>query len=149
MKIESHSQHNCVSNQTSEERYSQTASNGFILQTIWAESIDAELEGDISLALDIHEQILPVVGKSYAAYLRAGWLHYQAGGYRKSLEFYELAAGCSPGDIAPLFGAMDCYVAMGDSFHASERIKKILDLEAMGNPFLKYPEMQLIRSGAA
>ena len=85
-----------------------------ILQSIWQESLDAELDGDLTLALEIHAQIIFVVGQSYSACQRAGWLHYQAGGFRQALMFYSKASDCSPMEAAPLFGAMACNAALGE-----------------------------------
>lgn len=101
------------------------------LQAFWMASIEAEEAGDITRALEIHGRILDEVGRSYVAYLRSGWLHGQAGGYVKSLEYYEKASRRSPGSVAPLFGAMGCYVAMGDSYNASRMVKTIIDLDVM------------------
>lgn len=110
---------------------SSNESNDAILQSIWRESVDAELDGDISLALEIHEQILAVIGSSYEAFLREGWLHYQAGGYTRALEFYEKASDQSPGSVAPLFGRMVCHVAMADSVKAVPLMKAVIDLEGL------------------
>lgn len=104
----------------------------YTLQDFWMASLDAERVGDITHALELLERILDEVGRSYAAYLRAGWLHYQAGGYTKALEFYEKASRCSPGADTPLFGAMGCYVAMGDTYNATRVIKVIIDLDQLG-----------------
>lgn len=101
------------------------------LQVEWVESLAAEQAGDITKALEHHDHILDEVGRSYVAYLRAGWLHYRAGGYNKAIEFYEKAARRSPGSVAPLFGAMGCHVAMGDAHNASKLVQTILSLEEM------------------
>ncbi|VGO21186.1 tetratricopeptide repeat protein [Pontiella sulfatireligans] len=101
----------------------------YILQTIWNESLDAELDGDLTLALEIHGQILTVVGRSCTAYLRAGWLHYQAGGFKQALKFYGKAAECSPDSTAPLLGAMGCYASMADSVESTRLAKKIARLD--------------------
>lgn len=107
------------------------ANSVFTLQSFWTASLEAEEMGDITRALEIHERILDEVGRSYVAYLRAGWLNYQAGGYIKALEFYEKASRRSPGSVAPLFGAMSCYVAMGDPCNTSRVIKAIIDLDGL------------------
>ncbi len=101
------------------------------LQELWTLSLDAEKAGDVSRALEIHDLILDEAGRSYLAYLRAGWLHYRAGGYVKSLEYYGKAARRSPGSVAPLFGAMGCHVAMGESEEAARLVKAVIDLEGL------------------
>lgn len=103
------------------------------LEVWWNESLEAERIGDITRALEIHDRILSEVGRSYVAYLRAGWLNAQAGGYRKALEYYEKASRRSPGSVAPLFGAMGCYVAMGDPINASRMVKSIVAIDELSN----------------
>ncbi len=102
-----------------------TAEDVASLQELWVESHQAELAGRITRALEIHEQILSRIGTSYAAYLRAGWLHYQAGGYRRSMHFYVTAMLLSPEDCSPLYGMRNCYAAMGDA-EAVARITRVI-----------------------
>ena len=100
-----------------------------ILREYWQESVDVERVGDFTKALELHEQILAEVVCSYEMCLRAGWLHYQAGGFQQSIYFYDEASRCCPEAIAPLFGAMGCYVAMGDLYHATLLVKAIVELD--------------------
>jgi tetratricopeptide (TPR) repeat protein len=103
------------------------------LQHLWKLSLDAEKVGDFTQALQIHDHILKEAGRSYLAYLRAGWLHYRAGGYLQALEFYGKAARRSPGSVAPLFGAMGCHVALGEAEEAARLVKAVIDLEGLEN----------------
>jgi tetratricopeptide (TPR) repeat protein len=100
-------------------------------QELWGESLEAETGNDLAQALEIHERILPMVGKSYAAYLREGWLLYRMGDYKKALPFYEKASGISSGAISPLYGAMNCYVAMDNASKATRAAKAILVIDEL------------------
>jgi tetratricopeptide (TPR) repeat protein len=109
----------------------ETVSVILILREYWQESIDLEQIGDFTKALELHEQILAEVGCSYEAYLRAGWLHYQAGGYPQAIQFFDIASENFPEAVAPRFGAMGCYVAMADSYHAARMVKAIIELDGV------------------
>lgn len=74
----------------------------------------AEELGDYSQALEYHERLMDEAGLSYSTCLRAGWLHFQAGGFRRALDFYKAAAACLPDACEPVLGALDCCVAMGN-----------------------------------
>jgi len=87
---------------------------------LWAKSLAAETDGDYVHALENHNKILPLVGKSYLASLRAGWLYYRNEDYSRALSFYERAAGQSSGALAPLYGALNCHVA---EQHAAKTVK--------------------------
>ena len=93
---------------------------------LWQESLAAETNGNYAAALDIHEQILPKVGITYLASLRAGWLNYMIGRYPDALRFYEKASQQSSGTITPLYGAMNCHDALGDSARVIRVAKAIL-----------------------
>ncbi|MCF7848363.1 MAG: hypothetical protein K9M45_05885 [Kiritimatiellales bacterium] len=103
------------------------------LHMCWRESLEAERAGDISLALEIHKQILSEVGKTYVVNLRAGWLYYQTGGYSKALECYEKAARSFPEAVAPLLGAMCCQLAMGKPYSAARLVKEIIDIDGLND----------------
>lgn len=92
---------------------------------LWAESLAAETGGDIAKALEIHEQILPHVENSYEASLRAGWLFYRSGKYSDALDHYENAAKLASGALAPLYGALNCQLALGETGRA-EKVAKAL-----------------------
>jgi len=100
------------------------------LHELWRESYEAELAGGITRALALHEKILSRIGTSYAAYLRAGRLHYRAGGYKRSLSFYMKALLLSPSEDAPLCGMLNCYVAMGDRESAARASRSLHSTEA-------------------
>ena len=100
-------------------------------QELWGQSLEAETGNDIAQALKIHEQLLPMVGKSYAAYLREGWLLYRSGNYKKALGYYEKASGISSGAISPLYGAMNCHVAMDSASKAMRSAKAILVIDEL------------------
>lgn len=102
-----------------------------VVQSIWRESLHAELDGDLQQALEIHEQILSVIGHSYAVDLRAGWLHYQSGAYGKALDFYLKAAGREPELVEPLLGVLGCYVARGDAARATAVLEEIARIEGL------------------
>jgi tetratricopeptide (TPR) repeat protein len=97
---------------------------------LWAASYAAERAGELTRALAIHEQILSVIGVSYAGYLRAGWLHYQAGGYRRALHFYITALLLSPDEAFPMCGIMNCHLALGDSERAERAAQALHVAEA-------------------
>lgn len=98
---------------------------------LWAKSVEAEADGDYSAALEYHGKILPKIGKSYAAALRAGWLHYKNGEYSMALKHYEKAAGFSRGALSPLYGIMNCQVKMNDDARAERTAKAILVIDAL------------------
>ena len=80
----------------------------------------AEELGDYSLALEYHELLMNTVGLNYSSCSRAAWLNFQAGGFRKALDFYKAAAACVPDACEPVLGALDCCVAMGATEDAAE-----------------------------
>jgi tetratricopeptide (TPR) repeat protein len=96
------------------------------LYELWTASYEAELAGEITQALEIHLQVLSRIGTSYAAILRAGWLHFQAGGYSQSLHYYIQALLLSPGERSPLCGLIRCHLAMGNKA-AAARAARVLD----------------------
>jgi tetratricopeptide (TPR) repeat protein len=91
----------------------------------WGESVAAELAGDYTRALRTLEKANATAGLSYASCMRTAWLHYQAGGYKRSLEYYEIANLFSGSALEPMLGALDCCVAMGDLAAANEYITAI------------------------
>jgi tetratricopeptide (TPR) repeat protein len=105
----------------------ESAGNGSLYE-LWERSYEAEKAGQLTRALEIHETILSRIGTSYAAYLRAGRLHYRAGGYRRSLSFYVKALLLSPDEAVPRYGMMHCYVAMGDMKAASRILSSVEEL---------------------
>lgn len=98
---------------------------------LWAKSSKAETGGDYAAALKYHEQLLPMVGKSYVAALRAGWLYYKTGRYTEALKNYEKAAGFSSGALSPLYGIMNCQVALKDQHKAERTAKAILVIDPL------------------
>lgn len=98
---------------------------------LWAKSLEAESDGDYVYALEYHSRILPMIGKSYTASLRAGWLHYMNADYSTALTNYEKAAGLSSGALAPLYGAMNCHVALEDNQRAAKVAKAILVIDEL------------------
>ena len=98
---------------------------------LWAKSLEAEADGDYVYALKYHGQLLPKVGKSYSAALRSGWLHYMNEQYLTALMHYEKASGFSSGALAPLYGAMNCHVALKDNARAAKVAKAILVIDEL------------------
>lgn len=109
-------------------RYAPDQETRFLYE-LWRQSYEAELTGEFTRALEIHRRILSRVGTSYAAYLRAGWLHYQAGGYSRSLHFYVKALLLSPGEKAPLCGIKNCHLAMGNKEAAARAANALRFIE--------------------
>lgn len=107
------------------------ASTGTSVSGLWAKSLEAEADGDYVYALKYHEQLPPKVGASYSAALRAGWLHYMNQDYSAALKHYEKAAGLSSGALAPLYGAMNCHVALKDNARATRVAKAILVIDEL------------------
>jgi tetratricopeptide (TPR) repeat protein len=99
-----------------------------LVMALWTESCEAEREGRITRALELHEQVLSCIGISYAACLRAGRLHYRVGGYQRSLSFYVKALLLSPGESAPWYGMVLCYVAQGDTESAAGALRAAEEL---------------------
>lgn len=101
------------------------------IQDLWTASLKAEQNNDLSEALELHERILPMVGRSYAAYLREGWLLYSSGGYKQALVYYEKASGISSGALSPLYGAMNSHVALNNTDKAVRVAKAILVIDEL------------------
>lgn len=114
----------------SEELERMESAHAESVHELWKRSYEAERDGEISAALEIHEQILSRIGTSYAACLRAGRLHCRAGGYRRSLSYYIKALLLSPGDGAPLRGMMNCHLAMGNRDAAAQAVSALHAVEA-------------------
>ncbi len=96
---------------------------------LWVKSLSAETDGDYVSALEIHKEIMPGCGKSYLPNLRAGWLLYLNEDYSNALKYYEKAASQSSGALAPLYGALNCQVALAESGKVVKVAKAILVLD--------------------
>lgn len=107
------------------------ASAGAAAADLWTKSVKAEADGDYAVALKIHLKILPMVGTSYAASLRAGWLCYLNEDYQHALNCYQKAASLSAGALAPLYGAMNCHLAEQRTKQAVKVAKAILVIDAL------------------
>jgi len=95
----------------------------------WVQSLEAETNGDYALALELHNKTRSTVGASYVAQLRSGWLCYLNEDYPAALDFYEAAAGQSSGALSPLYGALNCHVAMLNSSKVIRVAKAILEID--------------------
>jgi tetratricopeptide (TPR) repeat protein len=96
---------------------------------LWVKSLAAEADGDNVNALELHEQLLPEVDRVYSANLRAGWLYYMNENYSAALKYYEEAACQSRGALAPLYGALNCQLALGQTNRAMRVARAILVID--------------------
>ncbi|MBF0193725.1 MAG: tetratricopeptide repeat protein [Magnetococcales bacterium] len=68
------------------------------------ESFTQEKIEDYNAAIQALMPVYELYSRQYTINLRLGWLHYLAGRYRKSLEYYRSAASAVPGAIDPKLG---------------------------------------------
>jgi tetratricopeptide (TPR) repeat protein len=68
------------------------------------ESFTQEKIQDYNAAIQALMPVYELYSRQYTVNLRLGWLHYLAGRYRKSLEYYRSAASAVPGAIDPKLG---------------------------------------------
>lgn len=117
-------------NTQSYKTQSTPAKEGSRMENLWAASRRAEGAGDIAGALDFHKRILEAGELTYASFLRAGWLHYLADNYKRSLPFYELAYEHAEGDVWPLYGMLNCHTALGNGAAATKVLESIHCMES-------------------
>lgn len=110
---------------------SSLASAGTAASDLWTQSLKAESDGDYANALKIHLKIFPMVGTSYSVSLRAGWLCYMNEDYKHAIQCYQKAASLSTGALAPLYGAMNCYIAQQRTENVVKVAKAILVLDEL------------------
>lgn len=124
------------------------------VSALWAKSFLAERGGDYSSALNLHNQIINVVGSDYNTTLRAGWLYYMNGNYDTALTYYERATDLADGAISPLYGQLNCYKAMerfSKSIQVAKSILVISKFDYIANHCLAsiyYKEKKFALSGA-
>ena len=60
--------------------------------------------------------------------IKVAWDYFRNEDFRGALMMYETAAELAPASTAPLFGVLDCHVAMGDSASAAQTVERIVAL---------------------
>ena len=67
------------------------------------------------------------IGDAMSA-IHVAWDYFRNADFRGALLMYETAAELAPASTAPLFGVLDCHVAMGDAENAARTVERIVAL---------------------
>lgn len=104
-------------------------------------SFNHEGRGNYAAALNSVLRILRVDHRNYTAMLRAGWLSYLKGDYKKSIDYYRKAVRFEPQAVEPSLGLMLPLMASKKWDAADTVAKKILrfdDKNYLANSRLAY-----------
>ena len=93
-------------------------------------SFNHESSGNYAAALNSVLRILRIDHRNYTAMLRAGWLGYLKGDYKKSVEYYQKAVLLEPEAVEPKLGLMLPLMASKEWDAAGDVAQKILKFDS-------------------
>lgn len=97
------------------------------LTTAFWKSYEYETKKDYGTAISVIKEAYDA--KSYEANLRLGWLYYEAGQYKESISFYQIAIQLMPYSIEAKFGYVYPAAALGNMEQVIAQYKKILEID--------------------
>ncbi len=97
------------------------------LQDVFTQSYYSEKQANYTLAISAMKKVYDA--QSYEINLRLGWLSYEAGMYKESLNYYQIAVALMPYSIEAKLGLVYPAAALGNMTQVTDAYKKILEID--------------------
>ena len=97
------------------------------LSDVFTQSYYSEKQANYTLAISAMRKVYDP--QSYEINLRLGWLNYEAGLYKESLNYYQAAVTLMPYSIEAKLGLVYPAAALGNMTQVMDTYKKILEID--------------------